>query len=196
MWTIIMLGWQLWSSSEGLGSNMLLLEKVRKKVDILKMLLTVKTYSGIPPLAEKSWGNCNICRNHDEIKSISFFWTTLYVYFKPTSESANVLAYWSLMIGINHFFILYWLFDIQSDGSIISLLHETGLYCIHIMVLYYCEGNSAVSHMNSTNLVGSIHQWHPEISNDQTGIPAWTMLTHEQCHRRRPFPYQCSVQLV
>ena len=38
------------------------------------MLFTVKTYSSIPPLAEEFWENCNICRNYDEIKSVSFFW--------------------------------------------------------------------------------------------------------------------------
>jgi hypothetical protein len=43
--------------------------KVRKKVDILKMLFTIKSYSGIPPRAENIWPgeNCNI-RNYDEIK--------------------------------------------------------------------------------------------------------------------------------
>jgi hypothetical protein len=57
--TIMMLGCQLWS--------------------ILKMLFTVKTYSGIPPLAETIREYCNISSNYDEIKSVRFFWTTLYM---------------------------------------------------------------------------------------------------------------------
>ena len=28
---------------------------------------------------QKYWEDCNICRNNDEIKSVSFFWTTLYI---------------------------------------------------------------------------------------------------------------------
>ena len=39
---------------------------------------TVKTYNGIPPLAEINCENCNIFRNYNKIKSVSIFWTTLY----------------------------------------------------------------------------------------------------------------------
>jgi len=82
LWTILMLGWQPWSSSEGSGSKMsLIISKVRKKVHNFNILSTVKTYSSILPLAEKSWENCKMYRNYDEIKS-QFFLDHPVEYFK------------------------------------------------------------------------------------------------------------------